>query len=131
MLKLLQKEFGRLAGVRDNYSCLDNGAHNTALATYIGLECKILYVNTPKGPHAYLTDRVHAWSKNLTWKDDSFPELKLNQIASMGGRDVTKELFMQAFGIGSDLYNHHVVIDNLSKELPEIIYFLKQIYQID
>lgn len=131
MLSILQGEFAGLAGVQSGYDCIKNGIHNTALATYIGLVSRILYVETPSGFHAYVADERNAWSRGLTWHDDLFPELTLEEIGTMGGRDVTKVLFWQAFGIGGDVHNHHVVTDNLAKVVPEVVNFLINVYQLE
>lgn len=131
MLKELRKEFGDLAGAQSGYDCLKNAAHNTALAIFLGMRSQILYVATPAGMHAYISDGRGAYSRGLTWETTRFPELSLREIAQLNGKDITTLVFWQALQISEDVHHHHVVMDRLSREVPEVVRAVRQFYQAD
>lgn len=131
MLKELRRKFGSLAGAQSGYDCLKNAAHNTSLAIFLGMRSQILFVETKTGSHAYLSDGQVAYSKGLTWTTAHYPELSLREIAQLNGQDVTTLVFWQALQISEDVHRHHVVMDRLSREVPEVVLAVRQFYQVD
>jgi hypothetical protein len=133
LLKELRKQYGRLAGIQSDYSCLGNSLHNSSLAIYGGLYCHILFVMVPVEnhilSHAYLSDGRRAYTKGLT--SDHFPELSLKQINMLKGRDVTNIMFWQALQITHDSkYNYHRVLEKLEENIPGITTAISNCFNI-
>ena len=131
MSEILKSEFGDLAGVtfggKRGYSCLHFALHNATLALYIGLNPKIVWVNTPtiestRSMHAHFTDGDALYSYGWTWPTKYFKELSKTKAFLLGGKDVTKIIFWQALQIVDDrTHNYHEVLVNLESLIPGII----------
>ena len=126
MFDRLKRRFGSVAGPQPTQDCMKNAVQIASLAIHEGINPTIHDVKTPKGRHAYLEVGGQVSSKGVTWGTDFYPELNRDQINSLGGMDVTKQLLSDAINPENDIYGYHRVLERIEREVPGITASVKQ-----
>lgn len=113
--------FGPDAGVQKDYDCFKNAIQNAVLSIIDGKNNPTIFdVQTSVGRHAYLSLGHTARSKGYTWSNNFYPELSLQQIDSLHGKDVTVDLLAQSLDPETDTHGYHRVLDKLEKKFPDV-----------
>lgn len=120
MLAKLVEHYGRdIPGAQYGLSCKQNALYNGCLAIGISMPIQILYLDTPDLAHAYLSDRIHAYSYQLTWRNRDIPERSLIELSRLGASDITQSLLMSALSYLQNTQNAYTsVLEKLDRKIP-------------